>query len=153
MGVTFSEGLTLGFGHKVIPAGAKIIQIDADPREMGKIYPTHLSVCGDAKAVLTGLIARLRNAGGEKKDLSRVVKLDREKTSWREKIQTHAYDVNRPIDQWHVYRALKEAIGEDAVVVGAGGTAELIRRFVAPSYTYHSGKCAPSVSVSQLRLV
>ena len=140
VGVTFSEGLTFGFGDKVIPAGAKIIQIDADPRELGKIYPTHLSVCGDAKAVLIGLIARLSKASGEKRDRSRVVKLDGEKTSWREKIQTHTYDVNGPIDQWHVYRALKEAIGEDAVVVGAGGTAELIRRFVAPSYTYHSGE-------------
>jgi acetolactate synthase-1/2/3 large subunit len=30
-------------------------------------------------------------------------------------------------------------MGKDAVVVGAGGTAELIRRFIAPSYAYHSG--------------
>jgi acetolactate synthase-1/2/3 large subunit len=140
VGVTFSEGLTLGFGDKVIPPGAKIIQIDADPRELGKIYPTHLSLCGDARAALRGLIARLEKARGARKDSSRLDKLRREKTRWREKIQTHAYDVNVPIDQWHVYRALKEAIGDDAIVVGAGGTAELIRRFVAPSYTYHSGE-------------
>jgi acetolactate synthase-1/2/3 large subunit len=139
VGVTFSEGLTLGFGDRVILAGAKIIQIDADPRELGKIYPTHLPLCGDAKAALGGLITRLRKAGGARKDPSRLDKLRREKTSWREKIQTHAYDVNGPIDQWHVYRALKEAIGEDAIVVGAGGTAELIRRFVAPSHVSLGG--------------
>jgi acetolactate synthase-1/2/3 large subunit len=140
VGVTFSEGLTLGFGDKVIPSSAKIIQIDTDAREIGKIYPTRLSLCGDAKAVLRGIIARLKKSGGEKKDLSRIGKLGREKTGWREKIQTHTYDVNGPIDQWHVYLALKEAMDENTVVVGAGGTAELIRRFIAPSYAFHSGE-------------
>jgi acetolactate synthase-1/2/3 large subunit len=140
VGVTFSEGLTLGFGDKVVPPSAKIIQIDTDAREIGKIYPAHLSLCGDAKAVLREIIARLKKAGGEKKDVSRIGKLGREKTGWREKIQTHTYDVNGPIDQWHVYRALKEAMDENTVVVGAGGTAELIRRFIAPSYAFHSGE-------------
>jgi acetolactate synthase I/II/III large subunit len=140
VGVTFSEGLTLGFGEKVIPAHVKIIQIDSDPRELGKIYPTHLSLCGDAKAALKGIIERLRRVDGGKKAPARLEKLQREKSAWREKIQSHAYGDNGTIDQWHVYRALKEAIGEDAIVVGAGGTAELIRRFVAPSYTYHSGE-------------
>ncbi len=140
VGVTFSEGLTLGFGDKVIPAGAKIVQIDSDARELGKIYSTHLSLCGDAKAALRGLIARLRKAGCEKKDPSRSARLGHEKHSWKEKIFVHSYDAHGPIDQWHIYRALKEAVGEHAIVVGAGGTAELIRRFIAPSYAYHSGE-------------
>src|SRR4029453_12031696 len=50
VGVTFSEGLTLGFGDKLIPAGAKIIQVDSDPRELSKIYPAHLPILGAAKA-------------------------------------------------------------------------------------------------------
>jgi thiamine pyrophosphate-dependent acetolactate synthase large subunit-like protein len=45
-----------------------------------------------------------------------------------------------PINQWHVYRALKEALSEHEIVVGAGGTAELMRRYIAPSYAYHSGE-------------
>jgi acetolactate synthase-1/2/3 large subunit len=140
VGVTFSEGLTLGFGHKVIPQGAKIIQIDADPRELGKIYPNRFSLCGDAKTVLRELLARLRKAGGGKKDLACATKLTQEKADWRAKIRDYSCDTGGPIDQWHVYRALKEAIDENTVVVGAGGTAELIRRFVAPSYAYHSGE-------------
>ena len=140
VGVTFSEGLTLGYGDKVIPARAKIIQVDADSRELGKIYPIHLPVLGDAKTVLRGLIARLRKAGVQKKNLSRLDALEGEKNNWHEKILGYACEGSGPINQWHVYQALKEAIGEDAVVVGAGGTAELIRRFVAPSYAYHSGE-------------
>jgi len=140
VGVTFSEGLTLGYGEKVISAKAKIIQIDTDPRELGKIYPVHLPILGDAKAVLRGLIARLRKSSLHIKDPSRLDRLSREKSVWQEKILANSYEGQGPINQWHVYRALKEAISKDAVVVGAGGTAELIKRFVAPSYAYHSGE-------------
>src|SRR5439155_14602149 len=99
-----------------------------------------LPILGDAKVVLRELIARLREAGFQKKNLSRIDKLREEKNKWHEKILPYAYEGQGPINQWHVYRALKEAVGEDAVVVGAGGTAELIKRFVAPSYVYHSGE-------------
>jgi acetolactate synthase I/II/III large subunit len=143
VGVTFSEGLTLGYGDKVIPTKANIIQVDSDPRELGKIYPAHLPILCDAKAALRGLIGRLRKGKVQKENISRLDKLKTEKNNWHEKIFAHAYEGQGPINQWHVYRALKEAIGEDAIdaiVVGAGGTAELIRRFVAPSYVYHSGE-------------
>ena len=140
VGVTFSEGLTLGYGDKVIPAGAKIIHVDSDPRELGKIYPAYLPILGDAKAALRGLITRLREARVQKKNPSRLDKLREEKHSWHEKIFAYAHEGQGPISQWHVYRALKEALSEDEVVVGAGGTAELMRRFVAPSYAYHSGE-------------
>jgi acetolactate synthase-1/2/3 large subunit len=140
VGVTFSEGLTLGFGDKLIPAGAKIIQVDSDPRELSKIYPAHLPILGDAKAALRGLIEQLRKARVQKKNLSRVDKLREEKNNWHEKILAYAPQDQGPINQWHVYRALKEALSEHEIVVGAGGTAELMRRFVAPSYAYHSGE-------------
>ena len=140
VGVTFSEGLTLGFGDKVIPAGAKIIQVDSDPRELGKIYPAHLPILGDAKAALRGLIEQLRKARAAKKNISRLDKLRQEKKSWHEKVCAYAHEGQGPINQWHIYRALKEALSEREIVVGAGGTAELMRRFVAPSYAYHSGE-------------
>ena len=37
LGTTFSEGTTLGFGNRIIPDKAKIIQIDIDPDELGAI--------------------------------------------------------------------------------------------------------------------
>ena len=139
VGVTFSEALTLGYGNKVISSGAKIIQIDIDPDEIGKIYPAHLAVLGDAKTVLRALIERLQDAGVRQKNPARCDELGRQKNGWREKLSGHRIEHGQPINQWHVYRALRQAIGTEAVVVGAGGTAELIRRFIAPSYVYHSG--------------
>ena len=97
VGTTFSEGLTLGFGDKVIPEGAKIIHIDTDPRELGKIYGTYLPILGDARAVLTGLIARLTKAGAQKKNLLRLDQLREEKNIWREKILAYTDQSQGPI--------------------------------------------------------
>src|SRR5262245_48972152 len=142
VGATFSEALTLGYGNRVIPENAKIIQVDIDSREIGKIYPVCHSISGDAKTVLRELVNRLKGAE-RRKNTARLEKLAREKRSWRERLETHTYGAEGPIDQWHVYRALKEVAGEETIVVGAGGASELVRRFVAPSYVYHSGDFRP----------
>ncbi|HEY2991145.1 MAG TPA: thiamine pyrophosphate-binding protein [Candidatus Binatia bacterium] len=138
VGSTFSEALTLGYGGKVIPEGAPIIQVDSDEREIGKIYPVRHALVGDAKIVLRDLIDRLKQTE-RRKNSTRLDRLAREKRAWREKLAAHDYGAEGPIDQWHVYRALMDAMPEETIVVGAGGTTELVRRFIARSYAYHSG--------------
>ncbi len=138
VGATFSEALTLGYGSKVIPEGARIVQVDNDRSEIGKIYPVRHAVVGDAKTVLSELINRLKRSE-RRKNSARLERLAREKCAWREKLEAHDYGAEGPIDQWHIYRALKEVMPEETIVVGAGGTTELVRRFIAPAYVYHSG--------------
>jgi acetolactate synthase-1/2/3 large subunit/sulfoacetaldehyde acetyltransferase len=53
---TLSQVTTASYGHKVIPAGAKIIHVDLDPTEMGKSYPLAAGIVGDARAVLENLL-------------------------------------------------------------------------------------------------
>src|SRR5439155_12615403 len=61
LGTTFSEGTTLGFGHRTIPDKAKIIQIDIDPDELGRNYPTQLSVQADVKVALRAIIDGIKS--------------------------------------------------------------------------------------------
>jgi acetolactate synthase-1/2/3 large subunit len=138
VGATFSEALTLGYGSKVIPEGARIVQVDTDRSEIGKIYPVRHAVVGDAKTVLSELIERLKRSE-RRKNSARLERLAREKRAWREKLESHNYGAEGPIDQWHVYRALMEVMPEKTIVVGAGGTTEMVRRFIAPAYVFHSG--------------
>ncbi|HEX2386913.1 MAG TPA: thiamine pyrophosphate-binding protein [Candidatus Binatia bacterium] len=138
VGTTFSEALTLGYGHKVLPEGAPIIQIDNDAGEIGKIYPVRHAIVGDAKLALRGLIDLLRRSE-RNKNSARLERLAREKQAWLNKLASREFGADGPIDQWHVYRTLQETADEKTIVVGAGGTTELIRRFIARSYAYHSG--------------
>lgn len=139
MGTTFSEALTLGYGNRVIPRAAKIIQVDIDPLEIGKIYPVEIGIVGDAKAVLRELISRLKKMGFKGITSPRMERIAREKKEWREQMARRARPADAPVNQWHLYGALREAIDEDTVVVGEGGTQELLRRFIAPSKVYQSG--------------
>ena len=61
LGTTFSEGTTMGFGHRTIPDQTKIIQIDIDPDELGRNYPTQLSVQADVKAALRAIMDGIKS--------------------------------------------------------------------------------------------
>ena len=90
------------------------------------------------KLALRALIDLLKRAE-RKIDSARLERLAREKSAWRDKLAAREFGADGPIDQWHVYRALQEIADDKTLVVGAGGTTELIRRFIAPAYAYHSG--------------
>ena len=51
----------MGFGHRTIPDQTKIIQIDIDPDELGRNYPTQLSVQADVKAALRSIIDGIKS--------------------------------------------------------------------------------------------
>lgn len=141
VGATFSEGLTLGYGNRVIPEGAKIIQVDQDPLEIGKIYPVHLGIVGDAKPVMKALIAEVKPKVSRKSVTSeRVQRIAQEKQAWKKELAERGSRAAGPITQWHLYHALKQVASEDAVIVGEGGTGELMHRFLATSRVYHSGE-------------
>jgi sulfoacetaldehyde acetyltransferase len=47
------------YGMEYWPAGAKIIQVDADAKMLGLVKPISVGICGDAKAAAVALAARL----------------------------------------------------------------------------------------------
>lgn len=137
VGTTFSEALTLEYKNRVIPAGAKIIQIDIDPQEIGKIYPVHLQIIGDARQVVRELIAHLKRMELKKPSSSpRMETITREKKAWRDEIAKRGSALNGPINVWHLCHALHSIAGPDTFIVGGGGTGG---RLVANSKVHHSG--------------
>jgi len=140
VGTTFSEGTTLVYGNRVIPSGVKIIQVDTDSREIGKIYPVSIGIVGDAKEVVRQIISQIKKSGFHRPETSpRLERVAEEKRAWTEELIRRGTPTDDPITQWNIYHALKEAINEDTIVVGEGGTGELLHRYVATSRVYHSG--------------
>ncbi|HEY3115817.1 MAG TPA: thiamine pyrophosphate-binding protein [Chloroflexota bacterium] len=140
VGATFSEPLTLGYGHRVIPEGAKVIHIDIDSGEIGKSYPAEVGIAGDAKPALHALINRLKAADHGAPPSDRIARMQKEKAAWRANQAKEGQAADGPINQWQLYGALREAIDEDAIVVAEGGTQELVHRFVATAPVYHGGE-------------
>lgn len=58
VGVRFDDRVTSGLGHK-FATKAKIIHIDIDPAEIGKVVKTHIPIVGNARSVLEDLSKKL----------------------------------------------------------------------------------------------
>jgi acetolactate synthase-1/2/3 large subunit len=96
---------------------SRLIQIDIDPEEIGKIYPAEVGIVGDARDTLRELIARLR---GEKRlagDETRLRELDRRKQAWNAELVATQTNADKPIHPARLLAELSKAAPADAIYV------------------------------------
>jgi sulfoacetaldehyde acetyltransferase len=116
------------YGTDYWPKGAKIIQIDADPKMLGLVKPISVGICGDARAAAAALIARLegRTLAGSANRAQRDATLKAEKARWEQELNDWvqekddwSLEVARDSKYMHprqVLRELERAMPADAMV-------------------------------------
>jgi acetolactate synthase-1/2/3 large subunit len=112
VGMRFDDRIT-GAAHKFAP-GAKIIHIDVDPAELGKVIKPTVGIAADAKAAMRSVLGHLDNApdGGEgckqwREELAKSQEPERRR-------KESARDEYGPIQ---VMEAIKAAAGQDLRLV------------------------------------
>ena len=139
LGATFSEGTTLRFGHEIIPENARIIQIDTDPDELGRNYPTTLSITADAKIALRAIIDEVKRrqpkptAGG-----GRARAIQEAKQAWRNEI-THKTG-NDGLTYESVMHALNDLLTGNEILTTSGMTGDTLRGIDAVNPIIHAGE-------------
>jgi acetolactate synthase-1/2/3 large subunit len=104
-----------------IPAiGTPVIQIDIDPSELGRSYPTQVALQGDAKATLRRLTEVLEPMGPRSEWTSRVQDIVRE---WREEVAPLENSDAVPILPERLCKELTEYLPSDAMLVADTGHA------------------------------
>jgi acetolactate synthase-1/2/3 large subunit len=83
---------------------SKLIQIDIDPQEIGKIYPVEVGVVGDARATLAALRDALA-ARGTKPNGARAAAIAKGKDDWQRELAKEQRNPDKPI---HPARLLNE---------------------------------------------
>jgi thiamine pyrophosphate-dependent acetolactate synthase large subunit-like protein len=141
LGTTFSEGTTLGFGNRIIPDKAKIIQIDIDPDELGRNYPTQLAVQADAKKALRAIIDAVKSkrptapiAG----DSRRVHEIQKAKQAWQNDLDKKTAGEGLTYDS--VLKTLNELLTGTEVLVTSGMTGDLLRNIDSVTPIIHAGE-------------
>ena len=141
LGTTFSEGTTMGFGHRTIPDQTKIIQIDIDPDELGRNYPTQLSVQADVKAALRAIIDGIKNkrpsapaGGGGGRDRE----IEQAKQAWRSDLDKKTANGSLTYDS--VLKTLNELLTGTEILVTSGMTGDLLRNIDAATPIIHAGE-------------
>ena len=126
VGSPFSQYTTLGFRHRVIPKGARIIQIDADPAEVGKIYPVTVGVVGDIRNALQHLLIEVKERQGGRNSFMEVPRIQNLLGCKREQHEALVALAARPsklVTAARLILDLRKALPREAIVVGeSGGT-------------------------------
>jgi len=96
----------------------RLIQIDVDPQEIGKIYPVEIGIVGDAKTVLRQLIDGLRGFAPRADEMERRVKtVDKRRTSWNAELAATKRDNGTPIHPARLLDEIAKAAPRDAIYV------------------------------------
>ena len=104
-----------------IPAmGTPIIQIDIDPAELGRNYPTQVAMQGDAKASVRRLIEAMEPMGERKDWVDRAQQLVRE---WREEVDPLYNSDGVPILPQRLCNELTKSLPSDAILLADTGHA------------------------------
>jgi acetolactate synthase-1/2/3 large subunit len=95
---------------------SRLIQIDIDPQEIGKIYPVEIGIVGDARDTLRHLVSHA--ARQESKDrTSRFAELQQRKQRWAEELAPSQSDAGTPIHPARLLAELAKAAPQDAIFV------------------------------------
>jgi len=112
--------------QQFFPKGAKYIQIDIDPHEIGRNWIPDAAVVGDAKLVLQDLRALLQDrVKGKRSGNSRIDALLRAKEEYEDKVKAECLTDSIPIKTKRVIRELNEVFGKDTILVNENGSQDL----------------------------
>lgn len=116
IGTGFSESDCSSWDPKytfAIPP-TRLVQIDIDPQEIGKIYPVEIGLVGDAKATLRELL-KLAKEGPQRS--CRIAGLGDKKTAWRQQLSASQQDDGKPIHPARLLAEISRVLPENAIAV------------------------------------
>jgi acetolactate synthase-1/2/3 large subunit len=117
---------------------SKLIQVDVDPREIGKNYPVEAALVGDAQAALRDLLDALRQATPSRArsftDQPYFGQIQKLKAEW-EQIQAARRDSPaRPITQTRALFELRQVLDRRTIVTSGAGVVQASVRQDFPVY-------------------
>ena len=107
---------TTAWNYSIINKGAKIIQVDIDPQEVGRNYPVEVGIAADAKAVAAQLIEALAGAkrnGGNADWRGEIAQL---KEKRKARLRAEADLQGDPMMPQRVYPELKKVLPRECMV-------------------------------------
>jgi acetolactate synthase I/II/III large subunit len=101
---------------------SRLIQIDIDPREIGKNYPVEVALVGDARAALTDLLEALGPArGGDTPSADYRAEIAKRKADWFAQVDIKSGSDANPMTMARAVREVQAATRDDAIVVTGAG--------------------------------
>jgi len=116
---------------------AKLIQVDIDPREIGKNYPAEVGIVGDCKLVLADILAGISDEQARKARegrafyLSGVAALKKE---WEERLERRRSFPGMPTTMLRTLRELRKVLPRHGIVTVGSGHPQSTTKQAFPVY-------------------
>ncbi len=94
----------------------RLIQIDIDPQEIGKIYPVEVGLVGDARATLSVLADRLTTLPVAA-DPTRTASIVSAKAAWQTELQVEQRNAGKPIHPARLLNEISRVAPRDTIFV------------------------------------
>ena len=140
LGVRFGL-FTMGISDRLVPSGAKLIHVEVDPKEIGRLRDAHVAIVADSRETLRALNA---HATAQRwPDFAHWQKTIQEAKAAR--LARHREQYARSttaIHPYHAVTAIADSLPPDTIVVGDGAESyhwlnEVIRQERAGNYITH----------------
>lgn len=123
LGCGFNQVTTASFTHRIIPASAKIIQVDIDPTEFAKDYPIALGITGEMAAVVRQMHQQLQPQGGRGDREERLEKISQAKDEWEQRLaREEGSDDTVPINRLRLIRDVSRVARANAIISAESGS-------------------------------
>ncbi|HYK25318.1 MAG TPA: thiamine pyrophosphate-binding protein [Steroidobacteraceae bacterium] len=140
LGVRFGL-FTLGASDRLVPAAARVIHVEIDPREIGKLRDAAIAIPADSRETLRALAAKARGRRlRERSGWQQVVRSA--KAARGERFREALARETPPIHPYQAVAAIVEHMPAETIVIGDGAEAyhwmnEVIRQDRPGSYITH----------------
>jgi len=128
------------------PKGAKYIQIDISPFEIGRNWIPDIGIVGDAKLVLRQLIDAIKKKSGHGSsyiDMPRVKEMIKAKQGFVSEVETECKKEEVPIPAKRIVHEVSDVFGENTILVNENGSQDTWS-YCFPYYCIQDGSgCIP----------
>jgi acetolactate synthase-1/2/3 large subunit len=141
VGLRFSQILTFNWTLKI---PRELIQIDIDPKQIGKNYPVEVAINGDARTELKNLLDYLKNE--VKKREQEEYPRFKEVTEWKSLLTIGSVSNGVPIKPLRLIKGIRECLERDAVIAADVGNSFFWMLFFMEIYCPRTLLCSSSFS-------
>jgi acetolactate synthase-1/2/3 large subunit len=116
---------------------AKLIQVDIDPREIGKNYPAEVGIAADCKLVLADILAGISEEQARRARQSRESYLDKIeglKREWEERLESRRSFNGIPTTMLRTLRELRKVLPRNGIVTVGSGHPQSTTKQAFPVY-------------------
>jgi sulfoacetaldehyde acetyltransferase len=114
------------YGFSYMPKDAKIIQVDVDPRQIGRNFPCEIGIVSDANCFLERLNQSLKNSSSKRQGW--IDEIEKEKKEWVTELEQSVSMESSPMLTERAYKVLRDNLPDNVIVTTDVGS--------TPSFAY-----------------